>query len=281
MMDYYQLAATSSYQDSLKVIEADIQHANVLAASIYRAKGSACFQMKLVYNHFAPILWFLLQWMDCSCAYMLPGYLNLFHVVVYKVSPDGKAFNCSHGRRATIREFYGQACTRILLSAFILSCFVHNYGSNIAAVILPSLQQLHENTSEVDLCEDEDHVFEMIVQKRLEEKSKKHSDVDFEREDECGICLEPCTKMVLPNCCHAMCNNCYRDWNMRSASCPFCRGSLKRVSSGDLWVLTCNGDVVDAETASKEEILRFHLFVNSLPKEIPDALFLMYYEYLI
>lgn len=68
---------------------------------------------------------------------------------------------------------------------------------------------------------------------------------------------------------------------MRSASCPFCRGSLKRVSSGDLWVLTCNGDVVDAETASKEEILRFHLFVNSLPKEIPDALFLMYYEYLI
>lgn len=30
MMDYYQLAATSSYQDSLKVIEADIQHANML-----------------------------------------------------------------------------------------------------------------------------------------------------------------------------------------------------------------------------------------------------------
>lgn len=254
MMDYYQLAATSSYQDSLKVIEADIQHANMLASSISRAKGSACLQMKLVYNQFAPILWFLLQWMDCSCAYLLPSYLNLFHVVVYKASPDGKAIFYSHGRRATIREFY--------------------------AVILPSLEQLHVNTTEVDLCEDEDDVFEMVVQKRLVEKRKKHS-VDFEREDECGICLEPCTKMVLPNCCHAMCINCYRDWNMRSASCPFCRGSLKRVNSEDLWVMTCNGDLVDAETASMDGVLRFHLFLNSLPIEIPDSLFLMYYEYLI
>lgn len=33
-----------------------------------------------------------------------------------------------------------------------------------------------------------------------------------DREDECGICLETCTKMVLPNCNHAMCINCYRDW---------------------------------------------------------------------
>jgi hypothetical protein len=37
-------------------------------------------------------------------------------------------------------------------------------------------------------------------------------DKDDEREDECGICLETCTKMVLPNCNHAMCINCYRDW---------------------------------------------------------------------
>lgn len=38
------------------------------------------------------------------------------------------------------------------------------------------------------------------------------ANVDMEREDECGICLEPCTKMVLPNCCHAMCIRCYRNW---------------------------------------------------------------------
>ncbi|CAL5372913.1 unnamed protein product [Camellia sinensis] len=254
MMDYYQLAARCSYKDSFKVLEADIHHANMLAASIPRTKGSACLQMKLVDNQFASVIWILLQWMDCSCTCLLPSYLNLFHIVVYKMSPDGKPIITSHGRRATIKEFY--------------------------AVILPSLQRLHGNTSELEMNQVLDHDFEMIIEKRLEEK-RKHSDIDLEREDECGICLEPCTKMVLPNCCHAMCINCYHDWNMRSESCPFCRGSLKRVDSGDLWVLTCNGDVVDAETVTKEDMLRFYLYINSLPKEIPDALFLVYYEYLI
>ncbi|PSR95919.1 E3 ubiquitin-protein like [Actinidia chinensis var. chinensis] len=274
MMDYYRFVARSSYQDSLKVLEADIQHSNMLmkwlakpflsrangnpsavirAASMPRPKGNAYLQMKLVYNHFAPVFWFFLQWMDCSCTYLLPRYLNPFHIIVYKVSPDGKIMS-SHGRIATIREFY--------------------------AVILPSLQHLYDNNSALDLNHNEDHDFETIVRKRLEEK-KKHSDVDLEREDECGICLEPCTKMVLPNCCHAMCINCYRDWSMRSESCPFCRGSLKRVNSSDLWVLTCSGDVIDTETASKEDMLHFNLYINSLPKDIPDTLFFMYYEYLI
>ena len=69
--------------------------------------------------------------------------------------------------------------------------------------------------------------------------------------------------------------------NTRSKSCPFCRGSLKRVNSEDLWVLTCNDDVVDPETVSKEDVLQFYLYINSLPKDYPDALFLVYYEYLI
>lgn len=68
---------------------------------------------------------------------------------------------------------------------------------------------------------------------------------------------------------------------MKSESCPFCRGSLKRVNSEDLWVLTCNEDLVDAETVSKEDLLRFYLYISSLPKDGPDALFLVYYEYLI
>ena len=68
--------------------------------------------------------------------------------------------------------------------------------------------------------------------------------------------------------------------NTRSESCPFCRGSLKRVNSEDLWVLTCGNDVVDTETALKDDVLRFFLFINNLPKDIPDALFVMYYEYL-
>lgn len=248
----YQLARPS-YHDSLKVLEADIQHANMLAASIPRAKGGACLQMKLVYNNLAPIFLFLLQWLDCSCTCLLPSYLNLFHIVVYKVSPNGRSNVSSHGRKATIKDFY--------------------------AVILPSLQRIHSNSELNDIEVEGSHSLELIARKRLEER--KTSDVDLDRENECGICLEPCTKMVLPNCCHEMCINCYRDWNMRSESCPFCRGSLKRVNSQDLWVLTCSGDVVDTETVSKEDILRFYLYINNLPRDIPDALFLVYYEYLL
>ncbi|KAG2678653.1 hypothetical protein I3843_11G012000 [Carya illinoinensis] len=250
---YHQLAAKPSYQDSLKVLEADIQHANMLAASIPRGKGGACLQMKLVYNHLAPILLFLLQWMDCSCTCLLSSYLNLFHIIVYKVRSDGKPNISSCGRRATVTEFY--------------------------AVILPSLQRLNGDLSELDVTREEVSSIQMVVRKKLEKK-RKIPDVDLEREDECGICLESCTKMVVPNCCHAMCINCYRDWNTRSESCPFCRGSIKRVNSADLWVLTCSSDVVDTQTVLKEDMLRFNLYIKNLPRDIPDALFLMYYEYL-
>ncbi|KAK4410799.1 E3 ubiquitin-protein ligase AIRP2 [Sesamum angolense] len=242
MMDCYQLENAPSCQDSLRAIESDIQHANKLpklrsldewvfvsfylftAASISRAKGGACLQMKLVYNHLAP------------------------------VHTDSKQKYPSHGRKATIGQFY--------------------------AVILPSLEHLYDTSLELDTYQNELHGHDTIARKKPEDNNK-HLDVDMEREDECGICLDRCTKMVLPNCCHAMCINCYSDWNTRSESCPFCRGSLKRVKSGDLWVLTHSGDVVDQETLSKEDMLRFYLYINNLPKDTPDALFLVYYEYLI
>ncbi|OIT26614.1 PREDICTED: RING-H2 finger protein ATL47-like [Nicotiana attenuata] len=253
MTNYYQLVKSTSYEDSLKAIEADIQYANLLAASIPRFKNGTCLQMKLVYNNLAPILVFLLQWMGCSCTCLLPSYFNLFHIVVYKVIPNSKKKIHLDGRKASIREFY--------------------------AVLLPSLQRLHDSSSEHDCSQDEPQVSKTIVGKKVQEK--KHFDADLEKEDECGICLEQCAKIVLPNCCHAMCINCYRDWNLRSESCPFCRGNLKRVNSGDLWVLTGNGDIVDQETLSNEDMLRFYLYINSLPKDTPDALFLVYYEYLI
>ncbi|XP_042505240.1 E3 ubiquitin-protein ligase AIRP2-like [Macadamia integrifolia] len=237
-----------SYKESLKALEADIQYANTLAASIPRAKGGARVQMKLVCSQFTPLFLFLLQWMDFSCACLLQRYLNLFHIMVYKVCQDGRRSISSHGRKATIGQFY--------------------------AVILPSLQQLNSNSHEGDCSID------MFGRKRVEEK-KFFSDMDLEREDECGICMEPCSKMLLPTCCHTMCINCYHDWNTRSASCPFCRGSIKRVKSGDLWVLTSNSDVVDKETVAKEDLLRFYLYIDKLPKDIPDTLFLVYYEYLI
>ncbi|KAJ8748734.1 hypothetical protein K2173_011286 [Erythroxylum novogranatense] len=112
-------------------------------------------------------------------------------------------------------------------------------------VILPSLKRLYSILEELRGC----------------------SNVDR------GICLEPCTKIVLPNCCHAMCIKCYRNWNTKSESCPFCQGSLKWVNSEDLWVLTCDNDVVDTKTISKD-------YLDTLPKDYLDVLFLVYYEYL-
>ncbi|CAA2996545.1 RING-H2 finger ATL47 [Olea europaea subsp. europaea] len=233
-MMYYQQLGKSSYLDSLKVLEADIQYANALAAAIPNAKGGVCLQMKLVYNHLASLFLFLLPWVDCSCMCIFPRYLNLFHILVYKVNTDGRPKLSTRGRKATVRDFY--------------------------AVILPSLQRIHNDFIELD-SNDDNH--------------------DTERDDECGICLEPCTKMVLPNCCHAMCINCYRNWNTRSESCPFCRGTIRRVKSRDLWILTCKDDVVDPDIVSREDLLRFYHYIRNLPKDSPDALFLMYYEYLI
>ncbi|KAJ6890234.1 E3 ubiquitin-protein ligase AIRP2 [Populus alba x Populus x berolinensis] len=249
----YQLT-NSSYEDSLKVLEADIQHANALAAAIPKDKGGARLRMKLAYNHWAPLFFFLLQRIDCSYFCLLPRYLNFFHVLVYKVYTDGRPGLSKHGRKATVQEFYG--------------------------VILPSLQRLNSNLEELGDVKGENYAMESLGKKKVEGDTRL-ANIDLEREDECGICLEPCTKMVLPNCCHAMCIKCYRNWNTRSESCPFCRGSLKRVNSEDLWVLTCNSEVVDTKAISKEDLLRFYLYINSLPKDYPDALFLVYYEYLI
>ncbi|KAJ8758897.1 hypothetical protein K2173_002676 [Erythroxylum novogranatense] len=247
---YYQLTK-SSYQDSLKVLEADIQHANALAATIPRGKDGARLQMKLVYNDWAPFVLFLLQRIDCSCMCLLPR-LNLFHILVYEAYTDGRPRLSTYGRKATIRDFYG--------------------------VILPSLKRLYSNLEELE--EVKEGYSGVKFGKRGLEGDNRMSNVDLERESECGICLEPCTKIVLPNCCHAMCIKCYRNWNTKSESCPFCRGSLKRVNSEDLWVLTCDNDVVDTKTISREDLLGFYLYINSLPKDYPDALFLVYYEYL-
>lgn len=67
----------------------------------------------------------------------------------------------------------------------------------------------------------------------------------------------------------------------RSQSCPFCRGSLKRINSRDLWVLTSNGDVVDTATVAKENLKRFYVYIDNLPLIIPDTLFVVYYDYVI
>lgn len=239
-----------SLRGSLKALEADIHHANTLAHAIHRAYGGACVQMRLSYSSMAPIILNLIQWMDCSCSlsYTLPSYLGLLEVLVYKVYVDEDASISTIERRASLKEFY--------------------------AIIYPFLQQLEGNLMDKD-CKDKGWCKESAA------GGGRKLVADDDREDECGICLETCTKMVLPNCNHAMCINCYRDWYTRSQSCPFCRGSLKRVRSRDLWVLTGDDDVIDTVTLEKENVKHFLSFIDSLPLIVPDNMLLVYYDYLV
>ncbi|XP_043723995.1 E3 ubiquitin-protein ligase AIRP2-like isoform X1 [Telopea speciosissima] len=234
----------SSYRESIKALEADVQHANSLAAALPRDCGGEYLQMRLTYSPFAPFFVFLIEWIDCSFT-TLPSYLGFLHIVIYKVYLDGMTSISSKESKATIKEFY--------------------------AVIYPTLRQLEGELTELADKNEKGECPEISGRKRAEERWKL-SNKDPEREDECGICMEACTKMVLPNCGHSMCISCFRDWNLRSQSCPFCRGSLKRVNSNDLWVLTGNGDVVDTVTLAKENLRHFYLYIDTLPLELGDAL---------
>lgn len=48
--------------------------------------------------------------------------------------------------------------------------------------------------------------------RRDDDERVRCSDADIEREEECGICMETTSKVVLPNCNHALCLKCYREW---------------------------------------------------------------------
>ncbi|CAI9761724.1 unnamed protein product [Fraxinus pennsylvanica] len=248
----YQKLGSSSCGDTLRVLEADIHLANAMAAAIPNAKNGARVQMKLICNHLTTIVLFFLRWIDCSCTCLFPKYLNLFDILIYKVYMDGRPIK-TLGRKAKVQDFY--------------------------AIILPTLLQLHHDFVAPDNTEDENMGPKSIGKKRL--GSGGLANLGTERDDECGICLEPCTKMVLPNCCHAMCMKCFNDWNKRSMSCPFCRGNLTSVMQKDLWVLTGKDEVVDQETVSREELLHFYLYIKSLPKYSPVPKFVMYHEHLI
>ncbi|KAK9675469.1 hypothetical protein RND81_11G009000 [Saponaria officinalis] len=216
--------------------------------------------MKLVYNELAQLFFILLQWFDGSCSCFFPLYFNLFHILIYEVHTDDVGLNMSsEGSKASIRDFY--------------------------AIILPSLKRLHsdvvEHESIRNLTAKNDTRKDVYGNGRRQQNA-----TDREREEECGICLVATTKMVLPGCCHEMCINCYRNWNRRSESCPFCRTGIRRVKSEDLWVLTSKSEVIDAENVSKEELSTFYNFIQSLPKNnnnttSPESLFWVYNDFLI
>ncbi|KAH7653393.1 putative E3 ubiquitin ligase protein [Dioscorea alata] len=231
--------ARRSFKDSLKVLEADIQHANTLASDFPREYDGACLQMRMSYSPAAHFFLFLVQWTDCNLA----GALGLLRILIYKVYIDGTTTMSTHERKASIREFY--------------------------AVIFPSLMQLQKG-----ITDNEDYKQKVVCMERYrrrDDEGRKHfSEIDAEREEECGICMEINSKIVLPNCNHAMCIKCYHEWNTRSQSCPFCRDSLKRVNSADLWVYTDSKDIVDTTTITRENVKRIFIYVDKLPLITPE-----------
>ncbi|XP_074272204.1 E3 ubiquitin-protein ligase AIRP2-like isoform X1 [Silene latifolia] len=243
----YVASSGKSFKDSLKVLEADIQHANTLASELPREYDGACLQMRMSYAPAAHFLLFLVQWTDCHLA----GALGLLRILIYKVYVDGTTTMSTHERKASIREFY--------------------------AVIYPSLLQLENGVTDT---EDKKQKSVCMERYRKRDELRHFSDVDSEREEECGICMESYSKIVLPNCNHALCLKCYREWRSRSQSCPFCRDSLKRVNSSDLWVFTDSRDVVDMATLTKENLRRLFMYIEKLPLIIPESLFDAYDSHL-
>jgi len=67
---------------------------------------------------------------------------------------------------------------------------------------------------------------------------------------------------------------------VRSQSCPFCRGSLKRMSCTDLWVLISNDDVIDTVALAGENLRRFYLYMDNLPILVPETQAILF-DYMI
>ncbi|KAL4296037.1 hypothetical protein GQ457_12G031370 [Hibiscus cannabinus] len=227
------------FKDSLKALEADIQHANTLALDFPREKDGARLQMRLSYSPAAQFFLFLVQWTDCQLA----GALGLLRIHIYMAYADGKTTMSIYERKASIREFY--------------------------AVIFPSLLQLQRGITDLEDRKQKE-ACSMRYRKKDELRSGELFQIDFERENECGICMEMRDMVVLPNCSHSMCLNCYRDWHGRSESCPFCRDSLKRVESCDLWVYIEESETADLSLILRENRKRLFMYMDRLPLVVPD-----------
>ncbi|GLJ49110.1 hypothetical protein SUGI_1036040 [Cryptomeria japonica] len=218
------------------------------ASEFPREYDGACLQMRLSYNIAAHLFLFLVQWTNCSLA----GTLGLPRMLIYKVYGDGTTTMSTHERKASIREFY--------------------------AVIFPSLLQLEGGIKKHgrSCIHKQKAVYMERYKKKVDEERGQLSALDLEWEEECGICMETNSKIVLPNCNHAMCMKYYQEWHARAQSCPFCHDSLKRVNSRYLWIFTDSGEVVDMTTLARKNLKRLFIYVEKLPLLVPENVFSVY-----
>lgn len=62
----------------------------------------------------------------------------------------------------------------------------------------------------------------------------------------------------------------------RSQSCPFCRDSLKRVNSCDLWIFTDSSDVQDMVSIARDNLQRLFMYIDKLPLLVSESVFAVY-----
>ncbi|XP_018800151.1 PREDICTED: RING finger protein 141-like [Bactrocera latifrons] len=55
-----------------------------------------------------------------------------------------------------------------------------------------------------------------------------------EHVDECSICLDRLTEVILP-CTHSFCTPCIEQWNVNNKTCPICSEALE--STDDTWIM--------------------------------------------
>lgn len=114
----------------------------------------------------------------------------------------------------------------------------------MAAVIFPSLLQLQRGITDLEDRKQRE-ICSQRYKKRGDEAKGKLSELDIEREEECGICMEMNSKVVLPNCNHTLCMKCYWDWYVtlpHSIEMSFCNyfrlsGSTHCLSVHIVWLL--------------------------------------------
>lgn len=82
---------------------------------------------------------------------------------------------------------------------------------NFLAVIFPSLLQLQRGITDLEDRKQKE-VCNMRYRKKDESERRELSEIQMEREEECGICMEMNSMVVLPNCTHSLCIKCYHDW---------------------------------------------------------------------
>lgn len=142
-----------------------------------------------------------------------------------QVYVDGTTTMSTHERKASIREFYGtfkySGYLMLFLTqvAFSFCNLTEAKFLILAAVIYPSLLQLQRGITDTE-DKKQKAVYMESYRRRDDEEHRQYTDADIEREEECGICMETNSKIVLPNCNHAMCLKCYREWYFLSSSFP-------------------------------------------------------------